>query len=284
MIQFDNSKDLKQKEAELYKHIEKIKLSAVMPGRSFPSGNEYAIVDEFGNMLNFCSEVYFPKLNSEIYPQIEAMLTASGMTYKKKITIIGGVKFYVDYIMMERIKTLTVNDVFPKLSIWNSYDGVVKFRKEFGFYKLLCSNGLSRPTQKVSAVSLKHTKHNEQRIEDIVKATKEFLVDSKNDMRVFETMNGKQASANTVLEIAEKLSVSKPVAIAARNRFTLETEGQIQYLNEHNEAVISNGIPKTMFAVYNALNWAVNNCNPKELPEKKLDKDRRIIELVEQYI
>ena len=163
MIQFDNAKVLKAKEIQLYKPIEKVALSDIMPKHSFPAGNEFAIVDANKNILNFCSDVYFPKLNSEIFPQVEAGLKAAGLSYKKKINIIGNAKFYVDYIIVERMKTLSVNDVFPKLSIFNSYDGVLKFRKEFGFYKLLCSNGLSRPTEKMSSVSFKHTKNKDRK-------------------------------------------------------------------------------------------------------------------------
>ena len=281
-MQFDTPKELKLKEKELYKHIEKVKLSELMRKRTFPAGNEYAIIDGKGNVLNFCSEVYFPKLNIDIFPQIESGLKNSGMQFKKKINIIGDAKFYVDYIIMERMKTLSVNDVFPKLSIWNSYDGVVKFRKEFGFYKLLCSNGLCRPTEKQSSVSFKHTKNNEHKIDDIITITKDFIKDSKNDFQAFDKLNHRSGNDKTILKLSTKLGIGKHVSEAAVNRFKLETEGKIQYLNEYNESVNSNGVPKTMFTVYNALNWALYNCNPKELPEKKLEKDRQLFELVEK--
>lgn len=284
MIQFDSNKILREKEKDLYKPIEKIKLSELLPKHTFPPGNEYAIADKRGNILNFCSEIYFPKLNSEIFPQVEDGLRAAGLEFKKKIHIIGSSKFYVDYIIMERMKTISVNDVFPKLSIWNSYDGVVKFRKEFGFYKLLCSNGLCRPTEKKSSVSFKHTKNNGDEIKKTIEVTKDFILDAKNDMQVFERMNRKVANDKAVEKIATGAGLSTHVTMAALGRFELETGGKIQFLNEHNEAVTSNGIPKTMFAVYNALNWAVYNCNPKELPEKKLEKDRQILELVEKQI
>jgi len=281
VLQFESAKDLKAKEKELYKPISKVQMSELLPNNSFPAGNECAIVDASGNILNFCSEVYFPKLNSEIFPQVEAGLTAAGLQFRKKINIVGDAKFYVDYIIMERMKTLSVNDVFPKLSIWNSYDGVVKFRKEFGFYKLLCSNGLCRPTEKLSSVSFKHTKNNEHKIDDIIAVTKDFIKDSKNDFQKFDILNRTDATEKTILKVSHKLGIGKHITEAAVSRFKLETEGQIQYLNEHNEAVTSNGIPKTMFTVYNALNWAIYNCNPKELPEKKLDKDRKLFEIVE---
>ena len=283
MTQFDTPKELRAKERELYKPIKKVLLTKILPGRDLPPGNEYAIVDGSGNILNFCSEIYFPKLNKEIFPLIEKGLLDSGMEFRKKINIIGPAKFYVDYIIMDRMKTLSVNDVFPKLTIMNSYDGKMKFRKEFGFYKLLCSNGLCRPTEKKSSVSFKHTKDNEENINRIISITKDFIKDSKNDMRVFERMNNVNASSKTIEKIAEKLSISKHITQVAVDRFTLETETQIQYLNEHNEQIISNGVPKTMFAVYNALNWATANFNLKELPEKKLEKDRAVLELVEQY-
>lgn len=281
MVQFDSPKQIKALEVELYKPIEKIRLEELLPKRNFPNGQEWAIVDKAGSILNFCSEVYFPKLNSEIYPIVEDDLKKNGLKFKKKITIIGGVKFYVDYIIMERAKSLTVNDVFPKLSIFNSYDGTVKFRKELGFHKLLCSNGLSRPTERVSSVSFKHTSGNEGRVDDIIKITKEFVIDSKNDMAVFDRMNRKGADMRSLRATAKKASLAKHVVKAAEDRFKLETQSKIPYLNEHNEAVTGGETPSTMFAVYNALNWAIYKCNDKELPEKKLEKDRKVLELIE---
>ena len=278
MLQFDSPKEIKIKEKELYKPIEKVLLADILPHRSFPAGNEYAIVDEGGNILNFCSEVYSPKSNLEIFPQIESGLKEAGLEFKKRINIIGRTKFYVDYVIMERMKTLSVNDVFPKLSIWNSYDGVVKFRKEFGFYKLLCSNGLARPTERKSSVSFKHTKNNGDNINKIISITKDFVKDSKNDMKEFEKMNQLNADVKTIQKVSDKLVISKHVTKAAVDRFTLETTGKIQYLNEYNETVTSSGLPKTMFTVYNALNWAIYNCNPKELPERKIEKDRQVLE------
>jgi len=282
VIQFDTNKDLKLKEKELYKPIKKILLADILPKRNFPHGNEYAIVDASGNILDFCSDIYFPKLNSEIFPQIEKGLIDAGLEFKKKINIVGTAKFYVDYVIMERMKSLSVNDVFPKLSISNSYDGTMKFKKEFGFYKLLCSNGLCRPTEKKSSVSFKHTKNNEENINRIITITQDFIQDSKNDMQVFDRMNSRNAGPKTIQDISDKLHISKHVTQAAVDRYTLETEGKIQYLNENNEPIVSNGVSKTMFAVYNAINWAIWNSNFKELPEKKLEKDRQVLEIAEK--
>lgn len=284
MIQFETNKQLKAKEKLLYAPIKKVLLADILPKHSFPPGNEYAIIAARKHILNFCSEVYSPTPNIEIFPQVEAGLKFAGLEFKKRITIIGNSKFYVDYIIMERMKTLSVNDIFPKISIWNSYDGVVKFRKEFGFYKLLCSNGLSRPTEKISTVSFKHTKHNVVNISDeIATITKNFLKDSKNDMRVFDKMNRQDADTKVIKTLSKKLALGPHVVEAAENRFKLETTGKIPYLNEHNETVTSTPLPKSMFTVYNALNWAISNCNPKELPEKKLEKDRQLLELVEAF-
>lgn len=282
-MQFDSPKKIKALEAELYRPIEKIRMEDILPKRNFPPGQEWAIIDSNGNILNFCSDVYFPKLNAEIYPIVEMGLRENGLKFKKKITIISGAKFYVSYIIMERAKSITVNDVFPRIDIWNSYDGTVKLRKELGFYRLLCSNGLSRPTEKTSVISFKHTsgeKHQEK-IEDIVKVAKNFLVDSRNDMAIFERMNRKKADIRTLRKTADKAAIGKNVIKEAEKRFKIETENKIPYINEHNEAVVSEVVPSTMFTVYNALNWAVFNCNPKELPEKKLEKDRKILELIE---
>jgi hypothetical protein len=208
--------------------------------------------------------------------------------FDRKISIVDGTKFYVDYIIRDRVKSLTVNDILPKFSIWNSYDGTLKTTLKFGFYRVVCSNGLTRPVGNTVNIARKHRKaataedgmdlsiaSNSQ----IVESVKLFLSEVKQDMEVYEQMNQVKSDLNKILSVAEKMKFSKNILDTAVERFNMETSTSrnLTYINENGEMVTHEGSPATLYTVYNALNYAIYNCNQKELPEAKLKRDQLVL-------
>lgn len=278
----------KNKKEALYAPVKKVELSTIFPGKSFPRSNDHAILDQHGNFLSFCSSSYNLRENSTLYKPVEDLMRENKIPFDRKINVIEGTKFYVDYIIRDRVKSLTVNDILPKFSIWNSYDGTLKTTMKFGFYRVVCSNGLTRPHGNTFNISKKHRKAigvedgldlslvNNHNILDSVKV---FLNDVKEDMEVYERMNHVQADVNKILSVADKLKFSKNLLDKAVERFALETStnSSLTYVNENGELVKHDGSPATLYTVYNALNYAIYNSNPKELPESKLKRDQLVL-------
>lgn len=278
----------KNKNEALYAPVKKVELSTIFPGKSFPRSNDHAILDQHGNFLSFCSSSYNLRENSTLYKPVEDLMRENKIPFDRKINVIEGTKFYVDYIIRDRVKSLTVNDILPKFSIWNSYDGTLKTTMKFGFYRVVCSNGLTRPHGNTFNISKKHRKAigvedgldlslvNNHNILDSVKV---FLNDVKEDMEVYERMNHVQADVNKILSVADKLKFSKNLLDKAVERFALETStnSSLTYVNENGELVKHDGSPATLYTVYNALNYAIYNSNPKELPESKLKRDQLVL-------
>ncbi|MEY4571017.1 MAG: hypothetical protein RLZ10_210 [Bacteroidota bacterium] len=278
----------KNKTEALYAPVKKVELSTIFPGKSFPRSNDHAILDQHGNFLSFCSSSYNLRENSTLYKPVEDLMRENKIPFDRKINVIEGTKFYVDYIIRDRVKSLTVNDILPKFSIWNSYDGTLKTTMKYGFYRVVCSNGLTRPHGNTFNISKKHRKAigvedgldlslvNNHNILDSVKV---FLNDVKEDMEVYERMNHVQADVNRILSVADKLKFSKNLLDKAVERFALETStnSSLTYVNENGELVKHDGSPATLYTVYNALNYAIYNSNPKELPESKLKRDQLVL-------
>lgn len=273
---------------QLYAPVQKVELSSVFPGVKFPRANDYGIMDQDGNILSFCSNSYNLRSNSTLYKPLEEMMKAEKLPFDRKIQIRDNTKFYVDYIIRDRVKSLTVNDILPKISIWNSYDGTVKTTMKFGFYRVVCANGLTRPHGNTVNISKKHRKaiNAEDGVDlsliqgnQILESLKVFLADTKADMEIYEQMNQVKADVHQILKIAEKLKFSKQILETAVERFDKETStnGNLTYVNELGELVKHDGSPKTLYTVYNALNYAIYNNNPKELPEAKLKRDQLIL-------
>ncbi len=279
-----NSETLKK----LFAPVSKVELGSILPGKKFPRANDHAILDEHGNILSFCSSTYNLRENETLYKPLEKMMKEQKIPFDRKISIVDGTKFYVDYIIRDRVKSLTVNDILPKFSVWNSYDGTLKTTLKFGFYRVVCSNGLTRPVGNTVNISKKHRKA--AAAEDgmdlsiasnseIINSVQLFLSEVKQDMEVYEQMNQIKADVSKILQVSEKLKFSKNILETAVERFNMETsiKGSLTYVNENGELVNHEGSPQTLYTVYNALNYAIYNCNTKELPEAKLKRDQLVL-------
>jgi hypothetical protein len=269
---------------DLFKRVKKVKVSNLLPGFSAPPGFDHVIVDENNNILNFCSGRYSLVNNSTILKPIESYLKTNNIDYIKKVKIINGSKFYVDYIIKTRKDTENVKGIFPKISIWNSYDGGSTMRHEMGFYRLICSNGLTRPEGEVKKKSFKHAvsqKTNktdtQEKILKILMDIKSFIDGCSLDIQKFEDMTKVKVTKAKIDSIANHLKLSKKIVECAKERYDLETKEGVEYINEYGEVVKSKGCEKNLFTLYNALNYGIYNTNLKELPEKKIEKDKELI-------
>ena len=104
-----NSETLKK----LFAPVSKVELGSILPGKKFPRANDHAILDEHGNILSFCSSTYNLRENETLYKPLEKMMKEQKIPFDRKISIVDGTKFYVDYIIRDRVKSLTVNDILP---------------------------------------------------------------------------------------------------------------------------------------------------------------------------
>lgn len=275
---------------ELFKKVQKVALADIMPGYKFPVGNDFAIIDEHENILNFCSKKYNLVHNENIFLPVEENLKKKGLEFKRNIRIINSSKFYVDYIIKKGTE-FKVNEVYPKISVWNSYDGAMKFRTEFGFYRLVCSNGLTTPTGFHSKTTSKHSTdaieseiENKGLLETFIKSTSNFLFNAKEDLNLYEWMESEKFNIKRLEGIAIKAGLSKKMLETATERYTTEINGGTQYIDINDNLIKHAGTTENMFVGYNALNYAIYNINEKELPEKKLEKDIKLINIMKEEL
>ena len=273
---------------ELYKEVSKVELSSIMPGITFPSRHDHAIVDAQGNILSFCSDNYNLRPNSTLFQPLEEQMKSEKIPFDRKVTIREGTRFYVDYIIGERVKGPSVNDILPKFSVWNSYDGTLRTVLKFGFYRVVCSNGLAVPHGKTVDVYKKHYKASKAAdgidisamdSARIVEPFREFLNSTKEYLGIYENLNNVDADVKKIIEICEKLKFSKAIVDTAVDRFNKETSSDrtLTYVNENGELVTHDGSPASLYTAYNAINYAIYNNNPKEYPEVKLKRDEMVL-------
>lgn len=273
---------------ELYKEVSKVELSSLLPGIKFPTRHDHAIVDKDGNILSFCSDNYNLRPNSTLFQPLEEQMRSEKIPFDRKVSIREGTRFYIDYIIGDRVKGPSVNDILPKFSVWNSYDGTLRTVMKFGFYRVVCSNGLTVPHGKTVDVYKKHYKASKEAdgiditamdSARIIEPFREFLNSTKEYLGIYENLNKVEADIKRITEICEKLKFSKAIIETAVNRFNLETstDRTLTYVNENGELVTHEGSPATLYTAYNAINYAIYNNNPKEYPEVKLKRDELVL-------
>lgn len=126
-----------------------------MPSRK---GLERAIVSN-GKIVNIVSKSYGHIPNELFFKKAEQMLIDAGLNYHRQTINRSDRTFCMDFILSDSSQFLVGNGedtILPMLRFTNSYDGSERTSGHFGFYRLICSNGL-HVAQAEIAFSIKHS-------------------------------------------------------------------------------------------------------------------------------
>lgn len=120
----------------------------------FRKGLDAVVISE-GVVVNVVSSSYGHLPNEDFFAQAEAAIIDAGLKYETRSINRENRSFAVDYVLDDpnyviKVKgkavdgnTRKVGDVIkPMLRFVNSYDGMSKASGTFGFYRLVCTNGL----------------------------------------------------------------------------------------------------------------------------------------------
>jgi len=153
--------------AELLFEVQMAKI-ADMAGFNTITSTEFGIFGKIAGvgkpfLLNTCSDVYELVPNSEIFPVIEKILKNAGIGFTVVYRMLDYSRFYADYTL--KMGAITIGNkadkIYPVLRIEHSYNGLVKYKLTFGYFRLICSNGLTVPVEGTDNVNItitgKHT-------------------------------------------------------------------------------------------------------------------------------
>lgn len=277
-----------EQDKQLFKKVKKVHLSTLLPKYNFPTGITHAVVDEHKNILNYCSEGYSLVENSKILLPIEKKFNENKVNFIRQASVYSESQFHVSYLLKSNKKKV-LGQLYPKLTIVNSYDGKVKFRHEFGWFRLVCLNGLTRPHGTGVVQVNKHSSDLTEEslaflIMDILDETNAFIDQSKSDIERFERLNSKKVTKKLVEEVGKQLKLSDKVIDSASARYLLETgqtDKAFTYVDFDGNLKTSDKADSSLFTLYNAINYAIYNNNPKEPMDVKAKKDSLLLEAVE---
>jgi hypothetical protein len=246
--------------------------------------------------LNYCSPRYELVPNADIFPKIMAILMKHRIEYSVTYAHDDHARFYADFQIHDKryaYKMSGTNDgVIPMLRVQHSYNGMTKYRIMFGYFRLVCSNGLVIAVQDMKQYNLvltgKHTASiigSLKRLNDLMEV---FATDAKelttNLTAKYEILGGSWV-ANVQDRLKEVLNVAGVIAVENKNFNTVkyitdnimaEANGDKEvngeklrgYNGKVNDWLIYNGINQYLHD--NSLNIAA--------PEKRIESDSKAFE------
>jgi len=240
-------------------------------------------------LLNQCSDIYQLVENERIFPNIEQVLFNNAIDFDVTYKQINDVRFYADYNITDSrfaYKMKDTNDsINPMIRVQHSYNGLTKYAIVFGYFRLVCTNGMTIAVEEMKEFNLtikgKHT--------EIILKSLEMLNDKLN----FFVRNAEIITSKITAKY-EKLASNVRGDVTSRIEEVLEASGIIAVENAkfntvedilsriEAEANMENlgykGIVND-FLIYNGINQYLNDDNRNiQVPEKRMETDSKVLE------
>lgn len=233
-------------------------------------------------VVHTCSDSYGLLSNKDFFGKMEHELIEQNIGYKTRSFNHDDSRFYVDYILDDESKIITIKDaqsgiddtIVPMIRLTNSYDGTLKKAGYLGFFRKVCNNGMHMTHTQIE-FSIKATKGNMNtfvpKIDDIVKRFLENEMYGIKDK--IDTMKVHLIDEKQIFKWVEDLAKEEKVF-----RFDISDENPNPSLNSKlvhdiviRDAVATNSEPNA-WLVYSAFNEFIHGKLQKNfVDQKKLD-------------
>lgn len=265
---------------EIYFPVEKVPVDTIMPGYEHPSGLRNAIVvtkpDGAKRVVKYASDIYHLVPNQTV---VDPFIAHMGRFFEvePQIKMRNWASFEISVLLKDRVLTIQKDDgVFPRITLINSYDGSRKYQFNAGFYRLICSNGLTVP---VGAAQIKlkrmHTPHIEEltSFEAVIEMAHKFMEVADIPVELYRELASQDVPDvnERVEEVLEETTFPKTLGEDVLYRASEEME--ILGLKMAND-----------WLVYNAFNYQLNHndgLKAKESKKEAIDED--IVEYLLNY-
>jgi len=248
------------------------------------------IVDNQEIDLNYCSPVYQLVPNETIFPKVEEIFRENGISFSAQYSHTNHVRFYGNYIIedprfMYKMNGSTKDEI---KFIWNfqhSYNEITKYKGLCGFYRLVCTNGLTIPVSEMKEYNLflegKHTSSILRSLEMF----NQILLNLINDLSTvktaitnkYEILGGKWV-AKPEDRIKEVLTANN-IKIVENSKFNTVQNILTRINNEANDSTLGYNGGVNNWLIYNGINQYINdNTLNIASPEKRRETDNRVLE------
>lgn len=255
--------------------VEKVNFQETF-GMATNSDYSHAIIGKIegeNKVLNVCSDRYELVKNAEIFPQIRQILNDAGLQFSEKYSMVNHARFYADYVIeSESTHIGAKNDIVkPLIRVRHSYNGLTKYAITFGYFRLVCDNGLVVPIEGKEATNLhivgKHTISIRTSLDMLIQRLENFTINQNFYKQNFDILGG-QWVENPLQRISEVLEFAKiPEKKAEQVLSTVLDESAKLYDGKVND-----------WLIYNGVNQLIHKGDNKKVLEQKELYDYKAIE------
>jgi len=244
--------------------------------------------------LNYCSPVYELVPNADIFPKVEQIFNQNGIAFSSQYSHTNNARFYGNFIVEDprfAYKMDGTSDVIK--FIWNfqhSYNGLTKYKGIAGFYRLVCTNGLTVPVQEMKQYNLviegKHTS-------TIIHSLKEFgaiLERVANNLDVVKTsitdkyeLLGGRMVTKVEDRIIEVLGASK-IIVVENSKFNTVNDILNRINKEAKDSSLGYNGRVNDWLIYNGINQYIHDDQRNiAAPEKRRETDSKVLEYMLEF-
>lgn len=243
--------------------------------------------------LNYCSDVYSLIPNADVFPNVERILNEKNIGYSVEYRVIDNVRFYADYNITDTnlgYRIEGTNDIIqPLIRVQHSYNGLTKYQIKFGYFRLVCTNGLTIPVQEMKEFNLcitgKHTESIKHSFDELEKMIIKFGDEAHTITNAITTKYQKLANKkviDTKKRVTEILEGTQ-IAMIDNSKFNTLNDITARIIEEINNPQLGYNGQCNDWLIYNGINQYLNDDNLNvATPEARQDKDVRVLEFMLQ--
>jgi hypothetical protein len=228
--------------------------------------------------VNTCSDVYNLVHNVDVFGTARQVLLNADIQFSESYEIINNCRFYGTYIIDGYDFTISSGDTIkPMLKIQHSYCGKTKYKIIFGYFRLICTNGLIVALDEMSDFNFniigKHTDKLDSSLAQLLETVTYFVNNSEVLTENF-TMLQNRIENDPKTRIIDCLKACNIQAIDRKNYNSIDA---ILAQIDSESWLLSFGIV-TDWLIYNGINWYIyNEKGDNEAPEKKQELDGKVL-------
>lgn len=218
--------------------------------------------------VNVCSADYGLVSNESLIMPIWDALSQEYPDLEVKVVMSDYAQFYIDIVIKKgALRGANKKDtIFPRLRVYNSYNGAVKFSFLLALYRVICGNGATAvipdTERRGTFMHTAQLKDDGSAAESVMNKLVPFIAKAKEIVRGYDPLIEhtltQGAAIERIAEVQQQTDFPKKLVEHAAARLTLEATELKQPIND--------------YLVYNAINYALFNSGETALAEHKKDK------------
>ena len=243
-----------------------------------------ALINGAKMILNSCSDRYELIKNVDIFAAIETMLKNFGVEFEATYTMLEYSAFEAVYVMPKVFIDLPGGDrVYARFTVSHSYNSLVKYRLLFGFFRIVCTNGLVIPVKSMEMINVmiqgKHTEKILKSISTLIESLNTFFGNSEQWTERYAIMYDRKIEKweDRIVAVLEATGINKGAKDANLNAIT-----NVMQMELNGGRIDKNKNRPSDWLVYNAINegYVFNNSLNNLRPHMRTEKDMEVINFI----